>query len=73
MPDIGGPRIETIQDLGRQYLKAAGKRRSVGSVHIPGGVARGYREGRHLTPDHRYVTVTFEQFLANTIKRKPTG
>jgi hypothetical protein len=33
-------------------------------------VARGYREGAQLTPEHPYGDVTFEQFLARTIIRK---
>jgi len=68
-PDIGGPRIETVQDLGQQYLHAAGKRRIVGSVWAPGKVAGGYRQGLHLAPDHADGTVTFEQLLARTIKQ----
>ena len=71
-PDIGGPLVETIQDLAHQYLRATGKRRWVGSVWAPGAVAGGYREGRHLAPDHPDGTVTFEQYLARTIKRSTT-
>jgi len=70
VPDIGGPLVETIQELGRQYLTAAGRRRLVGSVWLPGAVARGYRRGYQLTSDNRYGTATFEQHLARTIKRE---
>ncbi len=68
--DIGGPRVETIQDLGHQYLRAAGKHRVVGSVWAPGVVAHGYRQGFHLAPDHEDGTVTFEEFLRRSIKRR---
>jgi len=67
--DIGGPRIESISDLAQQYLLAAGKHRVVGSVWVPGDVAGGYRQGWHLTPDHPDGSVTFEQYLARTIRR----
>jgi hypothetical protein len=31
---------------------------------VPGRIARAYREGRHLAPDHAVGRRTFEEFLA---------
>jgi len=66
-PDIGGPRIETVQDLAQQYLRAAGKKRPLASIWTPGAVAHGYRDGRHLTPEHADGRVTFQDYLSRTI------
>ena len=65
--DIGGPRIETVQDLAQQYLRAAGKKRKLASIWTPGAVAHGYRDGLHLTPEHADGTVTFQDYLDRTI------
>lgn len=65
--DIGGPLIETAQDLAQQYLRAAGKHRRIAPVWTPGAVARGYREGLHLTPEHADGTGTFQEYLDRTI------
>ncbi|HYO18818.1 MAG TPA: hypothetical protein VES02_09170 [Dermatophilaceae bacterium] len=66
-PDIGGPRIETVQDLAQQYLRAAGKHRRMASVWTPGKVAQGYRDGMQLAPEHEDGTVTFQDHLDRTI------
>jgi uncharacterized protein YbjT (DUF2867 family) len=71
--DIGGPRVEGVADLAEQYLRAAGKTRRIASIPLPGKVFRGYRHGDNLAPDHPAGTVTFEQYLARTIKRRPAG
>jgi uncharacterized protein YbjT (DUF2867 family) len=73
LADTAGPRIETVQDLARQYLRAAGKRRKVGSIWLPGRVLRGYRNGYNLVPEHPDGEITFEQYLARTIKRRPAA
>ncbi len=65
--DIGGPRIETVQDLAQQYLRAAGKKRRLVSIWTPGAVANGYRTGLHLAPEHADGTVTFQDYLDRTI------
>lgn len=67
VPDMGGPRVETAPDLARQYLKAAGKKRKLASIWTPGAVARGFRDGLHLTRDHEDGTGTFQEFLDRTI------
>ena len=63
VPDIGGPQVRALTDLARAYLRIRGRKRPVLPVPIPGRVARAYRAGAHLTPDHAAGTITFEQFL----------
>lgn len=63
-PDIGGPQVRPMVDLARAWLVASGRRRPVLPVRLPGTVARGYREGGHLAPEHRDGRGTFEEYLA---------
>jgi hypothetical protein len=67
VPDIGGPQIRTAADLVRTYLRMAGRRRPMLSVHLPGPVFAGYRQGGHLAPDHAVGHRTWEQFLAEDL------
>ncbi|MZD10316.1 NAD(P)H-binding protein [Streptomyces sp. SID5785] len=64
VPDMGGPEVRTFEDLGRAYLRAAGRRRPVLGVPLAGRTYRAFREGRHLAPDGAVGRVTFEEFLA---------
>jgi uncharacterized protein YbjT (DUF2867 family) len=64
--DLGGPQVRSAADLARAYLRSRGRRRRVVPVHLPGPVARGYREGGHLAPDHSGGGRTWEEFLAET-------
>jgi uncharacterized protein YbjT (DUF2867 family) len=64
VPDLGGPQVRSVVDLARAYLRAAGRRRLLLPVPVPGRVAAGYRAGGHLTPDHADGKRTFEEFLA---------
>jgi uncharacterized protein YbjT (DUF2867 family) len=67
VPDIGGPEIRTATDLLRAYLHAAGRRRPVLPVRLPGKVFAGYRRGGHLAPDRAVGRRTWEQFLADQV------
>jgi uncharacterized protein YbjT (DUF2867 family) len=62
--DMGGPAIRSMDELARVWLRATGRRRPVLPVPLPGALARGYREGRHLAPHHPDGVITFEEFLA---------
>jgi uncharacterized protein YbjT (DUF2867 family) len=68
-PDIGGPLVQTVDDLAQQYLAAAGKKRRIVDVPVPGKKAKAFRAGWNLTPDQDIGTVTFEEFLARAIRR----
>ena len=50
--DLGGPEIRPMADLARAWLAASGRRRAVVPLRLPGAIARGYRDGAHLTPEH---------------------
>jgi uncharacterized protein YbjT (DUF2867 family) len=63
-PDLGGPQVLSAADLTRVYLRSRGRRRPVVPVRLPGAVARGYRSGGHLAPDHPGGGRTWEEFLA---------
>lgn len=62
--DMGGPQVLPSTELARQYLAAAGKRRPVLPVPVPGRTARAFRSGYHLAPDNATATITFEQYLS---------
>lgn len=63
VPDMGGPEILDTAELARTYLKAAGRRRAVLPVPLPGRVFAAFRRGVHLTPERREGRKTFEEFL----------
>jgi uncharacterized protein YbjT (DUF2867 family) len=50
VPDMGGPRVEGLDELMRTYLTAVRRRRPVLRLPLPGRTAAAYRAGRHLTP-----------------------
>ncbi len=62
--DLGGPEVRGMADLARTWRRATGRRRPVVPLRLPGAIARGYREGAHLAPEHAVGVGTFEQFLA---------
>ncbi|MQA08587.1 MAG: NAD(P)H-binding protein [Pseudonocardiaceae bacterium] len=66
VPDWGGPEVRGLDELARAYLRSAGRRRPVLRIRLPGKVSRGYREGRHLTPERAVGKITFDEFLAGT-------
>ncbi len=68
VPDVGGPEVRTFAKLTRSYLEAAGRRRRVLEVPLPGKTARALREGAQLAPDHRYGKLRWEEFLKQTIR-----
>jgi uncharacterized protein YbjT (DUF2867 family) len=64
VPDLAGPKIYTTAELVRSYLSAAGKRRPLVPVRIPGQAARAVRSGANLAPDRAIGKRTWEEFLA---------
>jgi uncharacterized protein YbjT (DUF2867 family) len=67
VPDIGGPRAYDMVDLVRSYLRAAGKRRPIVPVRLPGKAARAFRAGVNLAPDRAVGHRTWEDFLASQV------
>ncbi|WP_175409464.1 SDR family oxidoreductase [Streptomyces sp. TRM64462] len=64
VPDMGGPEVRTFADLARAYLRAAGKRRPLLPVPLPGATYRAFRAGGHLAPERAVGRGTFEEYLA---------
>ena len=56
-----------MAELVKSYLSAAGKRRPLVPVHIPGQAARALRAGANLAPDRAVGKRTWEEFLADRI------
>jgi uncharacterized protein YbjT (DUF2867 family) len=67
VPDLAGPKIYTVAELVKSYLSAAGKRRPLVPVHIPGQAAMALRAGANLAPDRAVGKRTWEEFLAGRI------
>lgn len=68
VPDFGGPRVWSVHEAARAYLAAAGLRRAVVSVGLPGATARAFRAGWNLPRDGETGTRTFEEFLAQRVQ-----
>ena len=68
--DIGGPEVGTFAGFARTYRKAAGRRKRIVGVPVPGKIARALRDGAQVTPDHKYGKVPWEEFLRWAIQAK---
>jgi uncharacterized protein YbjT (DUF2867 family) len=64
--DMGGPQILTATEAAAAYVRAAGLRRVILPIRLPGKTARAFRQGLHLAPAHRQGKITFAQFLTQT-------
>ena len=67
VPDLAGPRIYEMAELVRGYLRAAGRRRVILPVRVPGAAARALRAGANLAPDRAVGRRTWEEFLADRV------
>jgi uncharacterized protein YbjT (DUF2867 family) len=70
VPDLAGPRVYSLAELLRGYLRACGKHRLLVPVRLPGKAARAVRAGANLAPDRAVGSRTWEDFLAERI---PSG
>jgi uncharacterized protein YbjT (DUF2867 family) len=61
--DLGGPRVESMEDLMRAYLTAAGRSRPLARVPLPGKLGTAFGVGDHLLTDADRGTHTFEDYL----------
>lgn len=64
VPDLAGPRTYTLEEIGRGYLRAVGKRRPRLPIHVPGKTGRLYRAGANLSDDGQTGTRSWEDYLA---------
>jgi uncharacterized protein YbjT (DUF2867 family) len=63
VPDLAGPRTDTMADLLRSYLRASGKHRLIVPLRLPGKAAGAFRDGANLAPDRAVGLRTWEEFL----------
>ena len=64
VPDIAGPRVYTMEELAKSYLRASGKHRLMWSLRTPGKAAAAFRAGANLAPDHAVGSRSWEDFLS---------
>ncbi|MET9271252.1 SDR family oxidoreductase [Kribbella sp. NPDC003557] len=65
VPDLVGPKVYSLADLARDYLRTTGKRRLSLPVRVPGKAGKVYRSGGNLTLTGATVgTHTWEEFVA---------
>lgn len=73
--DLAGPKVYGMAELVRSYLAAAGKRRLLVPVRMPGKPGRAYRAGENLSLEDADVGKrTWEDFLASpsaSVSRQP--
>ena len=67
VPDVAGPRTYELAELVSTYLAAAGRRRRIVRMPVPGAAARAIREGAILSPDRAVGRRTWEAFLAERV------
>jgi uncharacterized protein YbjT (DUF2867 family) len=65
--DMAGPRVYTMADLLRGYLRARGRHRLMVPVRLPGKAARAVRAGANLAPGRAVGHRTWEDFLAERV------
>lgn len=66
-PDMGGPEVLGAEELARRYLEASNRRKPVVSLPFPGAIARAFRDGANLSPEHRDGTLGWEGFLSKRL------
>jgi uncharacterized protein YbjT (DUF2867 family) len=64
VPDLAGPRVYQVADLMREYMRAAGRRRPILPVRLPGRAAAAVRAGATVAPEHATGKRTWQEFLA---------
>lgn len=67
VPDMAGPKVYALGDLFRGYFKAAGKRRALLPLPMPGRAAKAFRDGANLAPERAVGRRTWEAFLEERV------
>jgi len=73
VPAMAGPQIYPAATLIRSYLQAAGRRRPIVPLPLPGGAARAVKAGANLAPDRAVGVRTWEDFLADRVSAQAAG
>ncbi|MGW7059444.1 SDR family oxidoreductase [Streptomyces sp. NPDC054904] len=63
VPDMGGPEVRGLAELGRARLTATGRRRRVVTVPLAGRTYAAFRDGGNLAPAHAVGRTTFAEYL----------
>ncbi|MGC0419435.1 SDR family oxidoreductase [Embleya sp. AB8] len=69
VPDLAGPTVYRADRLAKDWLRAAGKRRPVLPVFIPGKLGAAIRSGALTAPDRAAGKRTWEEYLAERFAR----
>ncbi|HKA89724.1 MAG TPA: NAD(P)H-binding protein [Haliangiales bacterium] len=64
LPDVAGPEVAAFGDLARAWKRAAGRRRLIIPVPVPGAIGRHLRSGRMCNVDRSVGTISFGDWLA---------
>jgi uncharacterized protein YbjT (DUF2867 family) len=67
VPGIAGPRVYTMAELLRVYLRARGKRRPMLPVPVPGRAARAVRAGVLLLAGRAVGTMSWEDYVSGQV------
>jgi uncharacterized protein YbjT (DUF2867 family) len=67
VPDLGGPRVYSMAQLLRGYLRARDRHRPILPVPVAGRAARAFKSGANLAPDRAVGRRTWEEFLADQV------
>jgi uncharacterized protein YbjT (DUF2867 family) len=67
VPDLGGTRVYGMDELIRDYLRVAGKRRPMLPIRMPGKAAAAMRAGANLLTTGTTGGRTWEDFLAERV------
>ncbi|MFE2725563.1 SDR family oxidoreductase [Kitasatospora sp. NPDC059327] len=67
VPDMAGPTVYSAARLARDWTRAAGKRRLVLPVFVPGRIGAGFRSGALTAPGRAVGVRTWEEYLADEV------
>lgn len=67
--DIGGPQLNTVRELVDIWQRAAGTRKPVWTLRVPGRTIAAFRAGHHTTGLPGYGTGTFAEYAASAARR----
>jgi uncharacterized protein YbjT (DUF2867 family) len=71
VPDIGGPAVRPLPELARAWAAAAGVRRPVLPLRLPGKTFRAWTAGHGVVPGPSYGRIPFEEYLASRYGQTP--
>jgi uncharacterized protein YbjT (DUF2867 family) len=63
VPDIGGPEILSLHDVGRLQREILGRRLIVMELPLPGKTARAFARGGNLCPERAVGKITYAEYL----------